>query len=274
MTAGDLIVLDHPGKLADETVKLLAGSVAPRAADPVRGRRADRRHESEAAGRGGRAAACRCPSSLSRRPPARSRRDLLLASVRRDGPPFSVFGDSLTPIVGRLRFAGGLGSRRLDTRRGVRRAGRLQRRLGRHRAHRRPTPASWPSSMPTWRPRTCRRTSAFVPLLAELVGQMLDRRRRPDVGACGEPLVAQLPAEAGAAAGLRNARARATPTTASADSRYGELVDEAVGAVWRWASPGPPGVYRVERDGATVFATAVTIPARREPTRRRCPPTC
>ena len=44
-------------------------------------------------------------------------------------------------------------------------------------------------------------------------------------------------------------------------AEYGELVDEAAGAVWRWTSPGPPGVYRVERDGATVFAIAANIPA-------------
>ena len=33
-----------------------------------------------------------------------------------------------------------------------------------------------------------------------------------------------------------------------------------MGVVWRWAAAGPPGVYRVERDGQPVFALAVTIP--------------
>jgi hypothetical protein len=41
----------------------------------------------------------------------------------------------------------------------------------------------------------------------------------------------------------------------------GELADEAVGASWHWTSPGPPGVYQVERDGVAVFSTAVNIPA-------------
>jgi hypothetical protein len=40
----------------------------------------------------------------------------------------------------------------------------------------------------------------------------------------------------------------------------GELVDEAVGAVWRWQNPTPPGVYRVVRGGQAVFSLAVQVP--------------
>jgi hypothetical protein len=103
------------------------------------------------------------------------------------------------------------------------------------------------------------KTSVFVPLLAELIEQMRDRHRAAETAYCGEPMVVQLPAEAGGAAGLRILG----PGDAAADAagRYGELADEAVGAVWRWAAPAAPGVYRVERDGATVFAMAVDIPA-------------
>ena len=48
--------------------------------------------------------------------------------------------------------------------------------------------------------------------------------------------------------------------TAPMPSSCGELVDEAAGVVWRWTAPGPPGVYRVERDDAPAFAMAVNIP--------------
>jgi hypothetical protein len=106
------------------------------------------------------------------------------------------------------------------------------------------------------------KTSAFVPLLAELVEQMLDRHRAADSALCGEPLVAHLPAETGAAAGLcvRGPNDRGPDSNAG---RYGELADEAVGVAWRWTATGPPGIYRVERDGspAPVFSMAVNIPA-------------
>ena len=109
------------------------------------------------------------------------------------------------------------------------------------------------------------KTSAFVPLLAELVEQMLDRRRGGRFGAlrraAGGPS-ADRSRRGGRAANPRAGRCRRSATGVAADSGgYGELVDEAAGAVWRWTTPGPPGVYRVERDGATVFALAVNIPA-------------
>ena len=47
------------------------------------------------------------------------------------------------------------------------------------------------------------RTSAFVPMLNELIAQMLDRGRGADSAFCGEPLAAQLPADAGPSVGLR-----------------------------------------------------------------------
>ena len=104
------------------------------------------------------------------------------------------------------------------------------------------------------------KTSAFVPLLAELVEQMLDRRRGSGSITCGESLTAHLPAEAGMAAGLRICG----PDDAGTDSAtggHGELADEATGVAWHWTTPGRAGVYRVERDGVTVFALAANIPA-------------
>ena len=265
LTAGDLILLDHPGKLSDETVKLLAALlhrgrpilyVAAELADATNLKRL-----CEVAGSG-----LQMPVEFTPPPVGQMRRDLFFTSVRRDSPVFGVFGDSLTSTIGRLRFAGGLSSRRLET--GVEAdvlaayndgsagivlcssgAGVL--------AVINADLAA--SNLP--------KSAAFVPLLSELVEQMLVRRA-VDSAICGEPLVAPLPTEAGMAAGLRirgpddvgtgNRRQESPPTNAGS---YGELVDEAVGAVWRWASPGPPGVYRVERDGKTVFALAANIPA-------------
>ncbi|MEN6451315.1 MAG: hypothetical protein ABFC96_12560, partial [Thermoguttaceae bacterium] len=185
-------------------------------------------------------------------PPGQTRRDLVFTSVRRESPPFHVFGDSLTPVLARLRFAGGISSRRLET--GLESdllatyndgtagivltasdAGQLA-----------VINADLAAS-------DLAKTSAFVPMLAELIGQMLDRGQRNVATPCGEPLVAPLPAETGSAAGLR---LRGPEGVADC----GQLVDEAVGVQWRWTSPGRPGVYQVQRDGRTVFAAALAIP--------------
>ena len=257
VAAGDLIVLDHPGKLTDETVKLLAALlhrgrpilyVAAELIDATNLKRLG-----EAAGSG-----LQMPVEFTPPPAGQARRDLFYTAVRRDSAPLGVFGDSLTSVMGRLRFTGGLSSRRLGT--GVDAdvlaayndgsagivlcasdAGVLavlNADLG-------------ASNLP--------RTSAFLPMLTELVGQMLDRGRATEAAYCGEPLVVHLPPEAGAAAGLE-VRGPGEAGTETAPGRYGELVDEAVGAVWRWSSPGPPGVYRVQRGSTPVFALAVTIP--------------
>lgn len=260
VAAGDLILLDHPGKLSDETVKLLAGLL--RRGRPilyVAGELIDATNLKRlcAAAGGG----LQMPVEFAPPPAGQVRRDLFFASVRRESPPFSVFGDSLTSIISRLRFAGGLTSRRLDS--GLETdvlaayndgsagivlcssdAGAL--------AVVNADLAA--SNLP--------KTSAFVPLLAELVEQMLDRHHGADSALCGEPLVAHLPAETGAATALRVRG----PNDTGPDSnvgRYGELADEAVGVAWRWTAPGPPGVYRVEHDGAPapVFSMAVNIPA-------------
>jgi hypothetical protein len=273
LAAGDLILLDHPGKLSDETVKLLAALlhrgrpllyVASELADATNLKRL-----CEVAGSG-----LQMPVEFTPPPAGQVRRDLFLTSVRRDSPPFDVFGDNLTSTIGRLRFAGGLSSRRLDT--GVDAdvlagyndgsagvvlcssgAGVL--------AVINADLAA--SNLP--------KTSAFVPLMAELVEQMLNRRRATNSAICGEPLVAPLPTDAGMAAGLRirgpdaagdrsgkgDSPIFAETKIGTVPGAYGELVDEAAGAIWHWTNPGPPGVYRVERDGTTVFALAANIPA-------------
>ena len=272
LAAGDLILLDHPGKLSDETIKLLAALlrrgrpilyVAAELVDATNLKRLG-----EVAGAG-----LQMPVEFTPPPIGQVRRDLFLTSMRRETPAFAVFGDGLTSTIGRLRFAGGLSSRRLET--GVDAdvlagyndgsaavvlcssdAGALA-----------VINADLAAS-------NLAKTPAFVPLLSELVEQLLDRRRASDSTVCGEQLLAPLPSEAGAAAGLR-IRGPENGGNGKGDSPifaetkigtvpsggYGELVDEAAGAVWHWANPGPPGVYRVERDGKTVFAIAANIPA-------------
>jgi hypothetical protein len=257
LASADLIVVDHPGGLSEETGRLLAGLmrrgrpilyVASELTDATNLKRI-----AEFAGSG-----LQMPIEFIPPPAGQMRRDLLYISVKRDSPVFRVFGDSLDAVLGRLRFAGGLSSRRLgngldsdilaaysDGSAGLlltmSDAGALaviNADLG-------------ASSLP--------KTAAFVPMLNELVTEMLDRGREADSAFCGEPLVAQLPGDAGPTTGLRIEGPEARGSEAGSDAK-GELVDEAAGTVWRWASPTTPGVYAILRNEAPVFSFAVHVP--------------
>ena len=256
VTAGDMILLDHPGKLSAETIQLLADLM--RRGRPivyVAGESIDATNLKllgDAAGSG-----LQMPVEFTPPEAGQLRRNLFYASVRRDSPPFRVFGDSLNPLLGRLHFAGGIGSRRLDT--GLESdllatyndgtAGIV-------------LTSSDAGSLAVINADLAKsdlaKTSAFVPMLAELIGRMLDRGRPADAAVCGELLVAQLPAEAETSQGLSVRAADAKAATEGEDR--GQLADEAAGVEWRWTTPGPPGVYQVERKGKTVYAAAVNIP--------------
>ncbi|MEN6407111.1 MAG: BatA and WFA domain-containing protein [Thermoguttaceae bacterium] len=253
VASGDLIVLDHPGKLGDEAVKLLAALLRRGrpllyvAADPIDATNLKRLREAS----GG---SLQMPVEFTPPPAGHARRDLVLTSVQRESPPFEIFGDHLTSTLDQLRFAGGLGSRRLET-------GVDADVLGRYNDGSAAIvlTSSDAGALAVLNAdlaaSTLPKTAAFVPLLTELVEQLLDRHRATTRALSGEPLVAQLPAEAGPAHGLW------TVGPSGVDGgRCGQLVDEAAGSVWRWAAAGQPGVYCVQRGDATVFAMAVNIP--------------
>lgn len=255
LAPADLILLDHPGKLTDEAVRLLAGLmrrgrpilyVTSELIDAVNLKRL-----ADAAAGG-----LQMPVEFTPPPEGQLRCDLFLTSIRTSESPFQVFGDGMDAVKAGLRFAGGLNSRRLQS--GIEDdvlagyndgtaclvltasdAGALavlNADLG-------------ASNLP--------KTSAFVPLLGELVEKMLARNRAGIAAFCGEQLVANLPGEAGAAAGLRIAGPAAAE---SPSGTFGELVDEGAGAVWRWQNPTSPGVYRIQRGANVVFALAVQVP--------------
>jgi hypothetical protein len=262
--AGDLVVLDHPGKLADDAIKLLAAllhrgrPILYVAAEPIDATNLKRLGDSVGGG-------LQMPVEFAPPPAGHARRNLFFTTLRRDSPPLAVFGDSLSTVAGQLRFGGGLSSRRLES--GLESdvlatyddgsagivlcatdAGALAV-LNADLAL---------SNLP--------KTGAFVPMLTELIEQMLDHRRVGDGAVCGEPLVVHLPAEAGSATGLTVHRVAQASSAAGKPSEAdaapcGELADETVGAVWRCSAAPQPAVYRVERAGDPVFALAVNAPA-------------
>ncbi len=252
LAPADLLVLDHPGRLNDGAISLLT-SLLQRgrpllyiAAEPVDA--TNLRMLAHAAG-----TSLRMPVEFARPPAGQPRQKLFLTDLRREAAPFAVFGDELSALVGALRFAGGLTSRALE--------GGLQ-----------------DDVLATYNDRSAflvvtacgagalavlnadlsysnlTVSPLFVPLLSELSEQLLERRRVTGAVACGEPLVAYLPAEAGAVNGLT------TIPPEVEGQRCGELTEEGAGVLWRWNAVGSPGVYEVWRD-APVFAVAAATPA-------------
>ena len=264
LTGADLIVLDHPGKLSSEAIHLLAGLIRRgRAVLYVTAELVDAtnlRLLVDAAGGG-----VQMPVEFVPPPRGQLRRDLFLPSWRGDVAPFNVFGESTSAIVNRLRFSGGLSSRRLtvgldddvlasysDGTACLVIAGSdngslavLNADLGL-------------SNLP--------RTDVFVPLLDQLVQRLLQNQRPGRTAESGQPLVARLPAALKTASSLRIVGATDESSNAAdegaASNPYGRLVEEGLGVLWRWQQAGQPGVYRVYNDrDETVFCLAVGVPA-------------
>jgi hypothetical protein len=91
-------------------------------------------------------------------------------------------------------------------------------------------------------------------LVGETIGRLLSQRHEQAIH-CGEPMTAYLPTDAGAVAGLE--LVGENPSTGD----LGSLIEEGGSVLWRCPQAPPPGVYRVKRGDATVFAIASAIPA-------------
>jgi hypothetical protein len=250
LAGAELIVLDHPGKLAPESVDLVASlmrrgrSVLYVAAEPVDA--TNLKLIAETAGTG-----LQMPVEFAPMPVGQPRRDLFLAEVRRGERPWAVFGDDLPAVIGPLRFSGGLSSRRIEN-------------------------ALQDDVLATFSDRSASlvvtacdagslavlnvdlsssnlpRSPVFVPFVGELVERLLEQRRAGGVFQPGESFAAYLPPEAVPAAGLTVAAPRDGAPT-------GELVEESTGVLWRLRAASSTGVYRVTRGDATLFAAACTL---------------
>jgi hypothetical protein len=249
----DVLVLDHPGRLSEETIRLLATLlrrgrgifyVAAEPQDAV-----NLQLLADAAG-----ADLQLPVTFAPPPAGQRRRNLFLVDVRREQAPFRIFGDELTAVTGSLRFSGGLATQR------------------RERALADDILATYSDRSICLVVSTCAEgtlavlnadlatsnlpsSPAFVPLMGELMGRLLARRRGADALACGEPVAVYLPTTAGVATGLHISG----PPSAGDD--LGMVIEESGGVLWRCPSLNAPGVYRVSRQGQTVFALAAALPA-------------
>jgi hypothetical protein len=264
LAPADLIFIDHPGRLEAEAIHLLAGLM--RRGKPIVYVAAEyidatNLYElTDAAGTG-----LQMPVEFAPPPGGQIRRDLFLASLDNDTPLFGVFGDATDAVFGRLRFAGGLSSRR--------RAGTLQDDIlatyndGTAFITLTTSDAGALAVVNADLGRSNLATSeAFLPLVDQLVRRLLQHRGLADRLVCGERLEQRLPAGVRALDGLKvvgpplhqQTGDAATAEQANA-AGLGELVETGGGVVWRWASPDRPGAYRVERDGEVVYATSVGL---------------
>ncbi len=246
----DLIVLDHPGTLNPENTVFLAGLlergwpmlyVAAEASDA---RNLTALTQS--------AGAAKLPVQFAALASGQPRSAVSVAALRADAAPFRVLGENALPLARQLRFSGGLATRR--------QADALDDDVLATYSDGSAclvTSASKAASLAVLNAdlteSTLPRSEAFVPLLDELVGELLQRGRSQPEGIVGEPLAARVPNSAAEAPlEVRG------PTDSQTD--LGVLDPEASGVVWRWAAPTAPGVYRVEQEGVTKLAMAVSLP--------------
>jgi len=251
VAAAHVLVLDHPGKLSRDVLQLLVNllqrgrSVFYVAAEPVDA--VNLRVLAELAG-----SSLQMPVDFAPAPPGQQRQRLFLVDIRRDRGPFAVFGESLRALTNDLRFSTELVSRRRDnallddivagysdqsaclvvTSCGAGALAVLNADLA-------------SSNLPA--------SPMFVPLVGELMIQLLDPRRSRDEVACGEPMTAALPALAGPAAKL-------AVVGPGGESGAAEFVEETAGLLWRSRIMPGPGVFRVIRDRQVIFALTSAIP--------------
>ncbi len=249
--AAEVVLLDHPGRLSAEAVQVLANAlrrgkgmfyVVTELADATNLRGIADVLKTD----------LQMPVMFVPPGPNERRRGLFLTDVRRDRPPFSIFGDGLPAMVEPLRFTGGLPTRR--TEQGLTddvlatfndgTSGLVVTSCGAG------TLAIFNADLAA---SNVTASSAFVPILGELMDRLLGQQRQAET-LCGEPQAVYLPASAGVAAGLQPIG------PPGAGDELGQIKEETNGGVL-WSVPrlNKPGVYRVQRNGQSVFELACVL---------------
>lgn len=253
LARADLIVIDHPGAINEQTVKNIAEAM--RRGKPVwyvAAEPADATTLQRLGVELGRS--LRMPVAFQPPPQGEWRRNLFLTSVKYDAKPFSSLGESAATLVRDWRFSGGLVSRPIPdaiaddvlatyndgtaclvvTATDTSSLAVLNADLG-------------ASNLPS--------QAAFVPLVDELMQQLTERRSLTTTAHCGQSLLVRLPVSGTSANSLE------IVGPSNGDVGSGELIDEAGGVNWRWPVVGTPGAYRIQQGNQTVFALAVSAPA-------------
>lgn len=253
IASAELMVMDHPGKLPSEVIGVVASHlrrgrgllyVASEPTDAV-----NLKLLGEAIGH-----SLKMPVEFQHPSSPSARRDLFITSLRRQDPPFAVFGDELTSLTRQLRFSGGLATRRL--REGLVEDVRATLSDGSALVVTAATDAGSLAVLNADLERSNLSVSPlFVPLVAELTQELLGKKHGPSEFPSGEPLNMAI---ASASDNAGELTVVGGPTEAG--NQRGEIALDATGPHWRWTDAGPPGVYEIKKANDTVCAAAIAIP--------------
>lgn len=248
MGQSPLLIFDHPGKLSDQQIEMMA-SVVRRGrnvlyfASELLDANNLKLFFNELSGD--------LQSPVEFLPPGNksSRKDLSIVSVQNKSRPFYVFGDALNDSISGLRFSGGLDTRNLPdgidedvlarlsdqsalvfvTRAGAGSVGVVNADLDRS---------------------NLIRHQAFVPLVNELIDLLMETGGRRETSYCGETLTRVLPASV-----QDPDRLRFEPLEMG-----GVLRRSGIGVVWTNNNPIGPGLTKILDGEECVFAISTTIP--------------
>lgn len=264
----EVLFIDHPGKLTDEAVGVIAGLLQRRRAvcylvsEPVDATNLKRLLDATSS--------VALPVEFTppdRQLPQAGRHSRRWDFLRKEEVPFRVFGDTLGPLVESLRFYGGLDSH--TTGLGVARDVLAGYDDG---SAALVVTTAGSGTLAVWNVDLDRsnlvKSPMFVPLLDELIGRLLSNGSVGDGYVCGETLVAHLPSQIVTGSGLELTTAKQTVKDVSTEERerekvvkLGSLQDERLGVLWHWDAPSRPGVYEVRQEDQACFALAVNQPA-------------
>ncbi|MEL6108361.1 MAG: BatA and WFA domain-containing protein [Planctomycetota bacterium] len=250
----DVILIDHPGRLATDVINRLvdrmkrgAGALyfAAEPADAVNLEAISRK-----AG-----AAMELPVRYLPPRGGRPRRDLAIDSLSRREAPFDVFGDAIDGAVEDLRLGGGLRTEPTEESLADRVLATLEDQSallvtascggGRFAVLNSDLQRS---NLPV-RP-------AFVPLLGELTRVLMPTVDTTAQSVCGQSLVRLLPKSVGPEDELVLKPASDWPQV---ESGYGSIEVSGPGMVWSWSRPSQRGLYGAYKDGECVAQIATNI---------------
>jgi len=261
--ASQLLIFDHPGKLAPAQIKSIASLIRRgRGVLYVASESVDATNLSLLSKELG--SDLRAPVEMV--PPSRGkkRKSLAIGSVKQKRRPFSIFGDSLTSMLTDLRIEGGLETRRvqdsLDD--------DILATLSDQSVLLYSSPAGLGSlcvlnvdlNASNWP-----RHPTFVPVLSELVDGLLRANSQSQIAFCGEPLTRLLPPAIVSAEGL------SVESTVESESGFGQFQNSGQGVVWNWRDLQGPGLHEIKQAPAaegdpastpeTVYALASNLSA-------------
>lgn len=252
----DVLVIDRPGRLSSTLVKRIATSlrrgqgllyVVSELADGVNISAIEKEL----------GASMQLPVRFV--PPAgrRARRNLSVFEVSRRESPFDIFGDTLDSAFGMVRIGGGLGTEQTDQAL----KDRVLAKLSDQSALLVVSDAAdgkivilnadlEQSNLAVKPP--------FVPMVGELITQLLPNRDGDTESDCGQPLVRLMPPSVTLEDKLTVQPVDDWPENAEG---YGTWEASSSGVLWQWPKPNECGVYQVSRAAETMMSVAVTTPA-------------